>query len=345
MIRQASARVAVLVPCYNEERTVGRVVADFERVLPGCTVYVCDNASTDRTARFARRAGAVVEHEPRKGKGHAVRRLFADVDADVYLLVDGDLTYDAESAPRLVRILQEERLDMVVGARRTEPAEDGEAYRYGHRLGNRAFTSCVSTLFGRGVEDLFSGYRCLSKRFVKSFPTRCTGFDIETELVVHALGLNLPFQEVPTPYHSRPKGSESKLHTYTDGARIALRIFLLFESHRPALFFGVTSALLLVLSLALGTPLVLEYLETGLVPRFPSAILATGLAMIGSLAAVCGIVLASLSQARAEAKWLAYLRYPPPPLPAQDPPTAARRRRSSRASTVQSAAVQGERVP
>jgi glycosyltransferase involved in cell wall biosynthesis len=297
-------RIAVLIPCYNEEATVARVVADFRAALPGATVYVYDNNSTDRTAELARSAGAVVRREPRQGKGNVVRRMFADIEADLYLLVDGDATYDAASAPALVDRLLAERLDMVVAAR-LGTAE--AAYRAGHRFGNRLLTGFVAQLFGRQVTDMLSGYRVLSRRYVKSFPALAKGFEIETELTVHALELRMPVGELPTPYGARPAGSTSKLSTFRDGFRILLTILLLFKDERPFAFFTSAFVVLAAGSLALAWPVIITYLETGLVPRLPTAVLATGIMLLAFLSLAAGFILDTVTHGRIEMKRLAYL--------------------------------------
>ncbi len=301
----AALRIAVLIPCYNEELAVGAVVHGFRSALPEATVYVFDNNSTDRTREVARSAGAVVRKELRQGKGHVVRRMFADVDADVYVLVDGDATYDAKSAPRLVEALFENGLDMVVGSRVSE--DPGEAWRRGHQLGNILLTRTVAWLFGEGFGDMLSGYRVFSRRFVKSFPALTRGFEIETELTVHALQLAMPVLEVDTPYHARPEGSESKLSTYRDGARILSKIVQLFKNERPLAFFGGIAALLAAVAIALAWPVLMTFVETGLVPRFPTALLATGIMVLASLSVTCGVILDTVTHGRLEAKRIAYL--------------------------------------
>ena len=299
--------VAVLVPCFNEAPTIGKVVRDFQRAIPGAAVYVFDNNSRDATVETALAAGAVVRHVSQQGKGQVVRRLFADVEADVYVLVDGDDTYAAASAPEMIARLTHQQLDMVVGSR---VDEQRAAYRTGHRLGNRLFTGFVAWLFGRAFTDIFSGYRVFSRRFVKSFPALATGFEIETELTVHALELRMPVEEVPTPYGARPEGSESKLHTYRDGARILLSIVRLFQRERPFQFFGAASVALAAAAIAIALPLLATYLETGLVPRFPTAILASGMMLLAALSAACGFILDTVTLARQEMKRLAYLNTP-----------------------------------
>jgi glycosyltransferase involved in cell wall biosynthesis len=300
-------RIAVLVPCHNEEAAVAKVVADFRAALPRATIYVYDNASTDRTAEVARAAGAVVRREPLKGKGHVVRRMFADVEADIYVLVDGDATYDAASAPAMVDKLRSDLLDMVNGARVTKEAD---AYRAGHRAGNRILTRIVSMVFGNRIQDMLSGFRVFSRRFVKSFPALSTGFEIETELTVHALELCMPVCEVATPYGSRPAGSNSKLSTFRDGVRILLTIITLLKEERPLMFFGAISALLALLSLVLGYPLIVTYFEIHLVPRFPTAILCSAIMLLAFLSLSAGFILDTVTRGRLEMKRMRYLSLP-----------------------------------
>lgn len=299
-------RIAVLVPCYNESLTVGKVVADFRRALPGADVYVFDNASSDGTAALARSAGARVRHVHAQGKGHVVRRMFADVDADVYVMVDGDDTYDAATAASLVQAILDGD-DMVVGMREAVVAQ---AYRAGHATGNVLLTWFLGWLFGRDCEDILSGYRAFSRRFVKSFPARSEGFEIETELTVHALELRMPTSEIATPYRERPVGSVSKLSTWRDGFRILGTMLRLFGTERPVAFYGAISAVAVALALGLGLPLVSTFLETGLVPRIPTAVLVTTLIVISVLSMLVGLVVDSVSRARKEAKALAYLGCP-----------------------------------
>ena len=298
-------RVAVLVPCYNEAPTVGRVVADFRQALPGCAVYVYDNRSTDGTGDLARAAGAVVRREPRPGKGVVVRRMFAEIDADIYVMTDGDATYDATRAPEMVAMLVADDLDLVTGLRDDEGRED--AYRRGHRLGNRAFNALLGVLFRERPTDMFSGYRVLSRRFVKSFPMEARGFEIETELTVHALELRVPAAEIRTRYFERPAGSSSKLSTYRDGARILATMARLFRDVKPLPFFAGFAALFAAAGLALGAGVIVEFMETGLVPRLPTAVLATGLMLMAALSIACGMILDSVARGRREAKRMAYL--------------------------------------
>ena len=302
-------RIAVLLPCYNEEAAVAATVAAFRAALPDAAIYVYDNNSADRTVEIAREAGAIVRTERQQGKGHVVRRMFADIDADVYVMADGDLTYDATAAPGIVAMLLDEQLDMVVGARQHE-VED--AYRGGHVLGNRMFTGLLARLFGRSFSDIFSGYRVFSRRFAKSFPVLSAGFEIETEMSVHALELRMPVGEVVTAYGARPEGSESKLSTYRDGWRILKTIAVLYRIERPVLFFGGIAALLILAAIILSVPLVITYLDTGLVPRFPTAILATGLVIVAVLSFFAGLILDTVTRGRREMRRLAYLAYPAP---------------------------------
>jgi glycosyltransferase involved in cell wall biosynthesis len=303
----ASPRIAVLVPCYNEEAAVAAVVKDFRQALPAAQIYVYDNNSGDRTADVAREAGAEVRGERRQGKGHVVRRMFADVDADVYVLVDGDATYDAPSAPRMIEKLLSEHLDMVVGLR---VDQERAAYRRGHRTGNWMLTSFLSSVFGQAFKDILSGYRVFSRRFVKSFPVLSDGFEIETELTVHALELAMPVAEVETPYFARPEGSFSKLNTWGDGFRILRTILKLYRSEKPLRFFSVIGAFLALVSIGLAIPVLVVYLETGLVPRLPTAVLSTGLMIVAVLSVSSGLVLDTVTRGRREMKLLAYLSQP-----------------------------------
>ncbi len=307
MIDTTSPRIAVLLPCYNEEAAIARTIDGFRAALPGATIYVYDNNSRDRTVELARAAGAEVRTERMQGKGNVVRRMFADVDADIYLMADGDLTYDPAAAPAMVKLLVDDRLDMVVGTRLHE-AKD--AYRGGHVLGNRVFTGLLAGLFGRSFSDIFSGYRVFSRRFVKSFPVLSEGFEIETEISVHALELRMPVGEVETAYGARPEGSESKLSTFRDGWRILTTIATLYRIERPVLFYGLIGALLLVAAIILSVPLVLTYLDTGLVPRFPTAILVTGMTIIAVLCFFAGLILDTVTRGRREMRRLAYLAQP-----------------------------------
>ena len=297
-------RVAVVVPCHDEELTVGTVVRGFQGHLPGATVYVIDNASTDATARVAAEHGAQVIGEPRPGKGNAVRRAFADIEADVYVMVDGDATYDPAVAPRMVELLVTQRLDYVNGRR---DYDDPSGQRRGHVFGNRILSSAVSSIFRDEVGDMLSGYKALSRRFVKSFPVTSTGFEIETELGVHALQLQVPASEVMSRYVDRPEESVSKLRTLRDGRRILLTILRLAVRERPLAVFGIAAFLLVAASFALGVPVVLAFHATGLVERFPTAILATGLVILGLLSVATGLILDAVQHSRHEVKRLAYL--------------------------------------
>jgi glycosyltransferase involved in cell wall biosynthesis len=304
-----SPRIAVLLPCYNEEAAIGATVAGFRAALPGATVYVYDNNSSDRTREAALEAGAVVRSERQQGKGHVVRRMFADVDADVYVMADGDLTYDPKAAPQMVDLLLAEQLDMVVGTRRHE---EKSAYRGGHVLGNKLFTGLLAGLFGRSFSDIFSGYRVFSRRFVKSFPVLSSGFEIETEISVHALELRMPVGEVETSYAARPEGSESKLSTFSDGSRILRTIATLYRIERPVLFYGGIGALLLLVAIFLAIPLIVTYVHTGLVPRVPTAILVTGITIIAVLCVFAGLILDTVTRGRREVRRLAYVSLPAP---------------------------------
>ncbi|MCA1373351.1 MULTISPECIES: glycosyltransferase family 2 protein [Bradyrhizobium] len=300
-------RIAVLVPCYNEEAAVATVVADFRKALPAAEIYVYDNNSRDRTAAVAREAGAIVRSERRQGKGHVVRRMFADVEADVYVLVDGDATYDAPSAPIMIDKLLDEHLDMVVGLRVDQVQA---AYRLGHRTGNRMLTGFLSDTFGHAFKDILSGYRVFSRRFVKSFPVLSDGFEIETELAVYALELSLPVAEVETPYYARPEGSFSKLNTWRDGFRILGTMLKLYRSERPLRFFTVIGILLALASIIFAIPIVITFIETGLVPRLPTAVLSMGLMIMALLSVSSGLVLDTVTRGRREMKMLAYLSQP-----------------------------------
>ena len=310
-------RIAVLLPCFNEEAAIGRTVAGFRAALPDAAIYVYDNNSRDGTIDEATRAGALVRSERMQGKGHVVRRMFADIEADVYLMADGDLTYDPGAAPEMVRLLLDGQLDMVVGTREHE-AKD--AYRGGHVLGNRAFTSLMARLFGRSFSDIFSGYRAFSRRFVKSFPVLSEGFEIETEMSVHALELRMPVGEVATVYGARPEGSVSKLSTWGDGWRILKTIGTLYRVERPVLFYGTIGALLLLTAIILAIPLVITYLEIGEVPRFPTAILATGIVIVAVLCFFAGLILDTVTRGRREMRRLAYLSQPGPGRPGPGQP-------------------------
>jgi len=299
----ASRSIAVLLPCYNEATTIAAVVREFREAVPSAKIYVYDNNSTDGTAQRAAEAGAIVRREPNQGKGNVVRRMFADVEADIYVLADGDLTYDARGAGGLIEALVDHNADMAVGLR----VGGAHAFRRGHRVGNRLFNWLVAHLFGGGFTDILSGYRAMSRRFAKSFPAASSGFEIETELSIHALDLRLGTVEVPLAYGERPGNSKSKLHTYRDGLRILTKIAMMYRTLKPLQFYGAVAAMLFALALAIGTPVVVTYVETGLVPRLPSAVLAASLIQIGFLSLACGIIIDSVSATRREIKRMRYL--------------------------------------
>lgn len=301
-------KIAVLLPCYNEELTIGDVVARFREALPSATVYVYDNNSKDFTALRARAAGAIVVREPRQGKGNVVRRMFSDVDADIYVMADGDGTYAPEDAPLLIATLLGERCDMVVGTRMGVTADAG---RKGHAFGNHIFNRLYHGLFGRDFTDIFSGYRAFTRRFVKSFPAVSGGFEIETEMSVHASELRLPVAEIGLAYGRRPEGSSSKLSTFRDGAKILFMFATLMKETRPFAFFGAISIFFLLSSALLVTPVLIEYAETGLVPRLPTFVLSTVLALLGVLFGVTGVILDSVARGRAELKRMHYMALAP----------------------------------
>jgi glycosyltransferase involved in cell wall biosynthesis len=305
----APLRVAVLLPCYNEASVVGMTVSSFRSALPDATIYVFDNNSTDNTADIASAAGALVRMERTQGKGNVVRRMFADIDADIYVMADGDATYDASAAPQMIRQLREDRLDMVVGVRCSDMRS---SYRRGHRLGNILLTRVLSHLFGRSYSDVLSGYRVFSRRFVKSFPVFSAGFEIETEISIHALELRMPVAEVITKYNPRPKGSASKLYTYRDGWRILTTILSLFRIERPAIFFGGIGGLLACISVIISVPLAITYMKTSLVPQMPTAVLSTGLMILAFLSFFSGLILDTVVHGRREVRRLAYLALPSP---------------------------------
>lgn len=302
-------RVAVILPCYNESVAIGQTVADFRAALPGASVHVFDNNSSDDSVAVAASAGASVWPVRQQGKGHVVRRMFADIDADIYVMADGDATYEAAAAPAMIGMMIADNLDMVVGARRSEMEA---AYRRGHRLGNQMLTGLLRQLFGRSFTDILSGYRVFSRRFVKSFPALSAGFEIETEISVHALELRMPVGEVVTAYAARPEGSQSKLSTYRDGWRILNMMLKLYRLERPLWFFGAIGAVCVLLGLILGIPVVETYLRTGLVPRFPTFIATVGLGILGALNVMCGLILDTVTRGRQEMKRLAYLAHPAP---------------------------------
>jgi glycosyltransferase involved in cell wall biosynthesis len=312
----AGPRIAVLLPCYNEEAAIAQTIAGFRASLPDAAIYVYDNNSTDRTIEVAAQAGAITRSEKMQGKGNVVRRMFADVEADVYVMADGDATYDAAAAPDMVRKLLDEQLDMVVGARKSEVEA---AYRRGHALGNKLFTGLLASLFGRSFTDIFSGYRIFSRRFAKSFPALARGFETETEISVHALELAMPVGEIVTAYGARPEGSVSKLSTWRDGWRILKTILHLYRIERPVLFYGSFSLFLAALAVVLAIPLAITYFQTGLVPRFPTAILATGLIILAFLSFFCGLILDTVVRGRREVRRLFYLSFPAPGQSGADP--------------------------
>ena len=299
--------IAVIVPCYNEEAAIAKVVEDFRDALPGAEIYVYDNNSEDRTGEVAAAAGAIVRREPLAGKGNVMRRMFADVEADIYIMVDGDDTYDAAAAPAMVDRLIEEQLDLVNGRRVTNIKK---AYRPGHRFGNLLLTGLVAAIFGKRIDDMLSGYKVMSRRFVKSIPLLSSGFEIETELAVHALELRMPIAEMPVAYKDRPEGSESKLNSVKDGIRILQTILHLVREERPLSFFTTCGVLLVATALGLALPIFLEFFETGLVPRLPTAVLSTGVMLLGFLSFACGLILDTVSRSRREARRMNYLNQP-----------------------------------
>lgn len=303
-VLSAPPRIAVLIPCFNEAAAIAAVVSGFRNAVPDAAIYVYDNNSTDETVSQARAAGATVRKEPLQGKGNVVRRMFADIEADVYVMVDGDATYDATCAPQMISLLLADKLDMVVA---TRVASEDAAYRQGHRFGNQLLTKAVAHLFANRFTDMLSGYRAFSRRFVKSFPAMSSGFETETELTIHALELSLPVAEVPTTYNVRPSGSSSKLQTWSDGLRILRLIVVLYKNERPLQFFSALGAVLCAVALALGIPLVLTFIQTGLVYRQPTAILATGLVVLSALSFVAGLILDTVTRGRREIRRLAYL--------------------------------------
>lgn len=298
--------IAVLIPCYNEAETIARVVRSFKKYLPSAIVYVYDNCSEDTTATQAKEAGAVVKFERNKGKGNVVRQMFADIDADIYIMVDGDSTYSATDAPKMVEMIENTNVDMVVAVRK-EKSE--KAYREGHKIGNSLFNFILKILFNSTFSDIFSGYRAFSKRFVKTFPVMTNGFDIEAELTIHALTLSIPFAEIDSEYYERPANSHSKLSTFKDGIKILLSIVNLLKETRPLFFFGIISLFMFLLSVGIAYPIIDTFLETGLVPRLPTAVLSVGIMLISFLSLTCGLILDSISQARMETKKLHYLSF------------------------------------
>jgi glycosyltransferase involved in cell wall biosynthesis len=300
-------RIAVLIPCFNEATAITKVITDFRQALPMAEIYVFDNNSSDDTIAIAREAGAQVRSERHQGKGHVVRRMFADIDAEIYLLVDGDATYDAASAPAMIERLIEDHLDMVV-AHRVDQAE--AAYRPGHRTGNMLLTKFLANIFGRGFEDILSGYRVFSRRFVKSMPVLSDGFEIETELSVHALELSMPVAEIKTPYFVRPAGSVSKLNTWRDGFRILGTILKLYRTEKPLRFFTTIAITLASMSVILSIPLVITFMEEGVVPRLPTAVLSVGIMLVAVMSLFAGLALDTVSRGRREAKLMRYVAEP-----------------------------------
>jgi glycosyltransferase involved in cell wall biosynthesis len=302
-------RIAVLVPCLNEALTIGKVIDDFHKSLPGCSIFVCDNGSSDQSEEIARLAGATVLYEHRKGKGFVVSRMFRDIDASIYILVDGDDTYDPEIAGSMVKLV-EKGYDLVNAVRVAE--KTSEVYRPGHQLGNRILTETVQALFGDDIADMLSGYKALSRRFVKSFPVFSEGFEIETEIVVHALEMGVAIINIKGPYRSRPPGSQSKLHSFRDGKRILVQILILLKQEKPLVLFSLFGLFLTLMSLAAGVPVIQDYFQTGLVPRLPTALLSTGMMILGFLSFFAGLILDTVSRGRKEAKMLAFLSIPAP---------------------------------
>lgn len=304
----AKENIAVIIPCYNEGIAIAQVVNDFKQIIPEAKIYVYDNNSTDDTIEEAKKAGAIVRSEAYQGKGNVVRRMFSDIDADVYVMSDGDETYDIKRTPDLIKELLDNNLDMVVGARKEV---DLAAYRVGHRWGNVVLTKLVQSFFHHELVDMLSGFRVFSKRFVKTFPAQSWGFEIETELTVYALSSRIPMKEIDTDYFARPEGSVSKLSTYKDGLRILLMIVTLIKEERPLLFFSVFGLAFMFLSLLCGIPVIENYLATGLVPRMPTTILATGLMICAVVSMLVGFILDSVAKSRKEVRRMAYLRYNP----------------------------------
>lgn len=304
-LAETALRIAVLLPCYNEGKAISQVVGQLKTTLPSAIIYVYDNNSTDDTSQQAHLAGAIVRKEPKQGKGQVVRRMFSDIDADIYLMMDGDGTYDVASAPKLIQALIDEQLDMVIGTR----AQNEQAFRKGHQFGNKIFNMTLKTLFQSNFTDIFSGYRVFSKRFVKSFPALTTGFDTETELSVHALEINCPCQEIETPFFERALGTASKLNTFKDGFRILWRMCFLFKEVKPFYFFGIIALVFFLLSMGLGYPVIKTYFLTQWVYKVPTAILAAALMILSFISFTCGLILSSVSYARREMKKLMYLNH------------------------------------
>jgi glycosyltransferase involved in cell wall biosynthesis len=320
-MRYRDLTIALVIPCYNEAKAIAQVVRDFKQVMPALAIYVFDNDSNDDTGAIAKQAGAQVVRVPLRGKGNVVRRMFADVEADIYVMVDGDATYEAAAITTLVDKLIDEKLDMVVGCRQTAVETASAAYRQGHQWGNRLLTQSVMQIFGGKFTDMLSGYRVFTRRYAKSFPALSHGFEIETELTVHALELRMPYGEVVTAYGARPEGSESKLSTYKDGWKILKTIGRLYVSERPFSFFGIVASSIAVIAVAISIPVVLEYLRAGVVPRFPTAILSASMMVCALLSFACGLILDNVTRGRHEIKRLSYLAIPLANAPAQPEPS------------------------
>ncbi len=310
MLVNNNIEIAILIPCYNEESTIGIVVESFKNYIPESSVYVYDNLSSDKTIEVATKSGAIVRSERVRGKGNVMRRMFADIDADIYIMVDGDNTYDASIVRSMVNMLISDNLDMVVATRNAIIPSD--AYRSGHIIGNWALTKAVSSIFNHGFTDMLSGYRAMSRRFVKSFPVSSNGFEIETEMTIHALQLSVPFDEIESKYDSRPEGSESKLSTWADGFRILITILTLFKEQKPFQFYGIFFLLFSFTSIILSIPIFSTWIDTGLVPRFPTAILSTGIMILAFVTLSAGVILDSVSRARLDEKRLRYLAFSSP---------------------------------
>ena len=303
----ADLSIAVIVPCHNEASAIAKVIGGFREALPTAEIFVYDNNSTDDTAAVAAEAGAIVRYEPRKGKGHVVRRMFADIDADIFVLVDGDDTYDAAAAQTMIDKLVTEGLDLVNGVR---IADTQSAYRPGHAFGNKALSGLVRGVFGRGATDMLSGYRVMTRRFVKSFPLASQGFEIETELTVHSLELDMPTGEVPSPFRDRAEGSSSKLNTLRDGFRILFTIVRLLQQERPLAVYCSCALVVALASLGLAAPVFAEYFQTGLVPRLPTAVLAASTMLLAFFLAAVGLILNTVTRGRWENKRMRYLGMP-----------------------------------
>ena len=284
------SKIAILIPCFNESKTIEKVIKDYKKELPEATIYVYDNNSTDNTAQIAKKAGAVVRHEYKQGKGNVIRTMFREIDADCYLMVDGDDTYPAENAREMCDIILEKKADMVIGDRLSSTYFT-ENKRPFHNFGNRIVRFLINKIFKNNIKDIMTGYRAFSYNFVKTFPVLSKGFEIETEMTIHAIDKNFGLVEIPVNYRDRPTGSVSKLNTYSDGAKVLKTIATLFKEYRPMLFFGTCSFLAAIISLILGIPVVIEYFNTGLVPRFPTLIVAGFILTVGMLLLICGLIL------------------------------------------------------